>query len=123
MNTKHLHLDEPKTQEISDKVIEGKGEIIIACDQCRENVIEVLEQKLTGNEKNDELILTQKNQLELTAFYYKQEVERLLKLPKKQRETNFGNYLKKVLRAKRIIGGSKVLAFPETKKKEEELET
>lgn len=122
MNNIHLHLDEQKTQKVSDDVIKGKGEIIIACDQCRANVIKVLEQKLTGDEKMDGLIRTQKTQLEMTAFHYKEEVARLLKVPKKQRETNFGNYLKKVLRAKKIIGGNKVLAFPDTKKKEEELE-
>lgn len=117
MNTKHLHLNEQKTQEISNEVVTGKGDIIIACDQCRESVIEALEQRLSGNEKMDELIRTQKTQLEMTAFFYKQEVERLLKSPKKAGETNFGNYLKNVLGAKTIIGGSKVLTFQAPAKK------
>lgn len=117
MNAKHLHLNEQKTQEISNEVVNGKGDIIIACDQCREKVIEALEQRLSGNVKMDELIRTQKTQLEMTAFFYKQEVERVMKSPKQSGETNFGNYLKRVLGAKTIIGGSKVLTFPTPAKK------
>ena len=117
MNTKHLHLNEQKTQEISNEVVNGKGDIIIACDQCRENVVQALDQKISGDEKMDELIRTQKTQLEMTAFFYKQVVERLLKSPKKASETNFGNYLKNVLGAKTIIGGSNVLTFPTSTKK------
>lgn len=117
MNTKHLHLDEQKTQEIGDEVIGGKSDIIIACDDCREKVIEALEQNLSEDQEKNEMIRIQKYQLEMTAFFYKQEVERLLKSPKKAGETNFGNYLKNVLGAKTIIGGSKVLTFQAPAKK------
>jgi hypothetical protein len=70
---KHNHIDSARAQEVGERLLKGRTDIIVPCDECRSRVREVLESKEIRMDQADVGmdVGTVQAQLEMTADFYK----------------------------------------------------
>ncbi len=101
---KHKHIEDLEALSIGERVLEGNCDTIVACDTCRQKITEIIEDDPSGNPEKIKWMKLMVNQMEMTAFFYKKELERILNGKNATATPEFQRHLCKVFGARKVIG-------------------
>jgi len=104
---KHKHIDDLEALSIGEKVAEGNCDTIIVCEKCREKIIDILKDEPANRQPWIKMMI---NQMEMSAFFYQDEVARVTKGKENPSSPEFQRHIGKIFGAKKVIGEENKLA-------------
>jgi hypothetical protein len=107
---KHTHIDDLEALSIGEKVADGNCETIIICEKCREKIVEILTDEPSASTERQKWIKMMIHQMEMTAFFYQSEVNRITRSNGSPSNPEFQRQIGKIFGAKKVIGEGNKLA-------------